>query len=224
MGNLERILELFGQQNLEVDLLAFVVNIVLAVILSTIIGRIYVRFGESLSNRRSFGRNFVLLTVTTLLVITIVKSSLALSLGLVGALSIVRFRAAIKEPEELSYLFLCIGIGLGLGADQRVVTLVAFFCITLLIVVRGYLRKAEQQQNLLLTVAGVGADMERVIGIVQERCAAASLKRLDDARDMAEATFVVELSDVDELMGCKAELQKLNDGVRVTFLDNRGVI
>ena len=43
--------------------------------------------------------------MTTMVVITIVKSSLALSLGLVGALSIVRFRAAIKEPEELAFYF-----------------------------------------------------------------------------------------------------------------------
>ena len=64
-----------------------------------------------------------LLAVTTMFIITVVKSSLALSLGLVGALSIVRFRAAIKEPEELTYLFFAISIGLGLGADQRVVTL-----------------------------------------------------------------------------------------------------
>ena len=53
-------------------------------------------------------------------VILIVKSSLALSLGLVGALSIVRFRTPIKEPEELIYLFLAIAIGLGFGAGQIV--------------------------------------------------------------------------------------------------------
>jgi len=48
--------------------------------------------------------------MTTMLVISIVKSSLALSLGLVGALSIVRFRSAIKEPEELVYIFLSMAI------------------------------------------------------------------------------------------------------------------
>ena len=56
--------------------------------------------------------------MTTLLVIAVVKSSLALSLGLVGALSIVRFRTPIKEPEELAYIFLAIALGLCLGADQ----------------------------------------------------------------------------------------------------------
>ena len=55
--------------------------------------------------------------MTTYIVIMVVKNSLALSLGLVGALSIVRFRAAIKEPEELVYLFLIIAAGLGCGAN-----------------------------------------------------------------------------------------------------------
>ena len=62
--------------------------------------------------------------ITTTIVITIVKSSLALSLGLVGALSIVRFRTPIKEPEELVFLFLIIATGLGCGAGQIKITLI----------------------------------------------------------------------------------------------------
>ena len=64
--------------------------------------------------------SFWLLCVTTTIVIMVVKFSIALSLGLVGALSIVRFRAAIKEPEELVYLFLVIGVGIANGAGQYV--------------------------------------------------------------------------------------------------------
>ena len=63
-----------------------------------------------------------MLSLITFLVILIVKSSLALSLGLVGALSIVRFRTPIKEPEELIYLFLAIALGLGYGAGQIIPT------------------------------------------------------------------------------------------------------
>ena len=63
-----------------------------------------------------------------MIIITIVKSSIALSLGLVGALSIVRFRAAIKEPEELTFLFICIAIGVGLGAGQRNIIIIGSIC------------------------------------------------------------------------------------------------
>jgi uncharacterized membrane protein YhiD involved in acid resistance len=63
----------------------------------------------------------------------IVKNSLALSLGLVGALSIVRFRAAIKEPEELVYLFLIITAGLGCGSGQLKITIVGVIFSLLII-------------------------------------------------------------------------------------------
>ena len=58
-----------------------------------------------------------------------VKSSLALSLGLIGALSIVRFRTPIKEPEELIYLFLSIAIGIGYGSGQNLITIIIFLVI-----------------------------------------------------------------------------------------------
>ena len=64
----------------------------------------------------------------------VVKSSLALSLGLVGALSLVRFRTPIKEPEELAHLFLVSAVGLGFGAGQSVVTPIVFLVIPVLIV------------------------------------------------------------------------------------------
>ena len=85
-----------------IPVLGFTLNIILSAILAISLSWVYAKYGHSLSNRKQFGKNFLLITMTTMVVISIVKSSLALSLGLVGALSIVRFRAAIKEPEELA--------------------------------------------------------------------------------------------------------------------------
>ena len=79
----QTLLEYFAAQNAEIGIVGFVVNFLLAALLSFILSRVYIRFGTSLSNRELFGRNFVLLSMTTMLIITIVKSSLALSLGLV---------------------------------------------------------------------------------------------------------------------------------------------
>src|SRR5687768_8190289 len=87
----------------------FFVNMLLAAVLTYTLSLFYIRFGTAMSNRRKFARNFMLLALTTMMIIHIVQTSVALSLGLVGALSIVRFRAAIKEPEELAYLFLNVG-------------------------------------------------------------------------------------------------------------------
>ena len=83
----------------------------------------------------------LIIIITIMVVITIVKSSLALSLGLVGALSIVRFRTAIKEPEELAYTFFAIAIGLGAGADQIIITACAFG------VLAGYVMMTKKRKN-----------------------------------------------------------------------------
>lgn len=135
-------LEFFLNQNINLDLNAFIINLIAATILCLIIQILYSKFASTFSNKFEFSKNFVVLGITTTIVITIVKSSLALSLGLVGALSIVRFRAAIKEPEELVYLFLVIAIGLGCGAGQIYITVIGtiFALIAIIIFKKIYTR------------------------------------------------------------------------------------
>jgi len=128
----------FLNENVELNVNTFIFNLILVVILTYLIKIVYNKYSQSLSNKDYFSKNFVVLGITTCLVITIVKSSLALSLGLVGALSIVRFRAAIKEPEELIYLFLVISTGLGLGANQVKITVLGVGVALIIIIIFSY--------------------------------------------------------------------------------------
>ena len=113
-------------KNFEIDISLFslLISLLTSIICAYIIKIIYLKYAKTLNNKENFSDVFILLSVTTTIVITVVKFSLALSLGLVGALSIVRFRAAIKEPEELVYLFMIIGIGLASGSSQYEVAFV----------------------------------------------------------------------------------------------------
>ena len=104
---------------------ALLLSLVIGFVLALVLRWHFERFGSTLSNRSEFAQVFPFILLTTVLIISVVTSSLALSLGLVGALSIVRFRTPIKEPEELAYLFIAIAMGLGLGADQRLPTVAA---------------------------------------------------------------------------------------------------
>ena len=97
-------IEQFAQQSISIVL----VNLLLCMILVSFVGWFYKKFSRSLGGKTHVGAILPLIGLTVFMVITVVKSSLALSLGLVGALSIVRFRTPIKEPEELGYLFLTI--------------------------------------------------------------------------------------------------------------------
>ena len=135
----------FLNENVEINLTNFGINLIIVVILSFLIKIIYNKYSLSLSNKDYFSKNFVILGVTTCLVITIVKSSLALSLGLVGALSIVRFRAAIKEPEELVYLFLIIATGLGVGANQVKITILGVLVALIIIIILSFFSQKKIQ-------------------------------------------------------------------------------
>ena len=92
----------------ELSLIVTLFNFIGAILVSFLVRAFYVRYSYSLTGKVHIGSIIPILTAIVFLVIIVVKSSLALSLGLVGALSIVRFRTPIKEPEELVYLFLAI--------------------------------------------------------------------------------------------------------------------
>ena len=83
-------------EEVQVSIEDFILGAGILIILSILLEFTYMKCAKSISNRKVFAGNFLLIAFTTMLIITIVKSSLALSLGLVGALSIVRFRAAIS--------------------------------------------------------------------------------------------------------------------------------
>ena len=117
----------------------------LTIFCSYILKYVYEKKSNSLSSKYQLTSIIPILSATTYLVILIVKSSLALSLGLVGALSIVRFRTPVKEPEDLVYLFLSIAIGIGFGAFQIFSTLIVFLIIITFIWFRGY--KSDQVRN-----------------------------------------------------------------------------
>ena len=145
------LLDFYLNEQVQISAINFIEAILLATILSLLIQFVYIKFSTSLSNKLEFSKNFVILGVATTLVITIVKSSLALSLGLVGALSIVRFRAAIKEPEELVYLFLIIATGLGCGSGQLKITLVGIsISVVIIIIYSFFLRRSSLSADNLI--------------------------------------------------------------------------
>lgn len=227
MNKLETFQEFISTQGSEISTWGFTLNLIIAAILAYILSWLYVRYGNTLSNRNVFAKNFVMMAMTTMFIITVVKSSLALSLGLVGALSIVRFRAAIKEPEELSYLFLTIAIGLGLGADQLLITVVAFIIIVCIILLRNLSHRTEDTKNLHLTISSQNKKnigLENIIEILKKNCAVVNLNRFDETSEMIEASFLVEFENIEQLNNSKSELQELNDAVKITFLNTKSIM
>ena len=85
---------------------------------------IYEKFSLSVSNRKIFSNNFIPFSVSIFLIVFTIKSSLVLSLGLVGALSIIRFRTAIKETEQIVALLILTGISISIAAHQLLIPII----------------------------------------------------------------------------------------------------
>jgi len=218
-----------NSQSIQVDPLNFAVNLLLAAFLAYVLSHIYRLYGNSLSNRQSFSKNLVLLAMITMTVISIVKSSLALSLGLVGALSIVRFRAAIKEPEELTYLFLAISIGLGLGADQRLIIIISFILTVMVIIGLKKISKNEllSQSNMFITISSQNTknvSLDAIVNIVNGTCDRVDLRRLDRDENLIEVTFNTQVNNTKSLEKLTLDLTNIDSDIKITFIDQQGIL
>jgi len=203
-------------------------NLSIGVVLALILRWHFRVFGSTLSNREEFAQVFPFVLLTTILIITVVKSSLALSLGLVGALSIVRFRTPIKEPEELAYLFVAIAVGLGLGANQTIPTVVASLCILGVMAVLGRRKHAADEKNLYLSIDWQNesdelpeACLESLNFVISTHTRRSDLRRFDIRDQCLEATYFVEIDDSVKLASLTTALRSLSPHLGLTFIDQR---
>ena len=206
-----------------IPIYAFILNFIIAFTLSFLLALIYRKYSFCLSNKEKFSANLIIISITTMVMITIVKSSLALSLGLVGALSIIRFRTAIKEPEELSYIFIAITIGLGLGANQVVITCIAFMLSYIVILLLFYFSNSNApDQNMFLTIESneehsIGIDT--IVSVLKTNCNYVKLRRFEYSENNLEAIFLIQLTNVDSLKIINSSLLKINKHLKLSFLN-----
>lgn len=223
MNSTDTFQQFITSQSIDVDLFGFLINLLIAAALGYILKYLFIGYANTNSNKKYFAKNFVLLAMSTMLIITIVKSSLALSLGLVGALSIVRFRAPIKEPEELVYLFLTIAIGLGLGANQRELTLVAFSVIALIILISSK-RNNKVIRNgkgmyLVITSKKHKIDLNQLTAILSDYCNSIDLQRYDISPDRTEISFIVDIDKPEEISIVTDKIKMLNTEISINLMD-----
>lgn len=203
------------------SLTALAINLLLGIVLGSLVAWYYTAYGKSFSNRSKLAATIPVLVMITALIISIVKSSLALSLGLVGALSVVRFRTAIKEPEELIYLFLAIAIGLGLGADQRSATVLGTVIILGYLLIRTLIKPRPAKSNLFLNV--VTSDQEegfqRINEQLEQHVELAELRRLDHNESGLQATYLINAKDGQALSKLMDSLRADLPGCELSFVE-----
>ena len=124
--------DLLDLGNLELtstSLSQFILGFTITVILSLILRLIYIKFSNSVSNKTIIANIFPLFGVSIFLIVITIKSSIVLSLGLVGALSIIRFRTAIKEAEQIVYFLILTGIAIATAAGSYLFPVIIIFFV-----------------------------------------------------------------------------------------------
>ncbi len=210
----------------ELDLKSFVINLLVTALLAAALSLFYIRFGASVNNRKRFARNFLPLALTTMLIISIVKSSIALSLGLVGALSIVRFRSAIKDPEELTYLFFSIAIGLATGASQPLIAAVAFGAMLLVLFIQAFFSGKnlfKPSSPMHLHVSSHSKNLNEMCALIKNIFPAVEMRRVEEAGGKMTVSFLVEAETVEQVEKAREALKGLDPDAVFNFIEQRQI-
>ena len=206
-------------KNFEIDisLTNLVISLLTSIVCAYVIKIIYLKYAKTLNNKENFSDVFILLSITTTIVITVVKFSLALSLGLVGALSIVRFRAAIKEPEELVYLFMIIGIGLASGSAQFEVAFILTGAAFVIIFISDKFSKKKitfnsEILNIDISKNDYDAFSEKLKNVSAKNKIEIELKSLNKQDEKFHIVYIVKnLYETDKAEILINELKKINN-------------
>ena len=131
----------------------------------------------------------------------------------------------IKEPEELAYLFIAIAMGLGLGADQRIPTLVAGPLILAVMAVFKWKKRESKKKNLYLSLdwkekpEETDGFLRRFNQVIDNHVLVSDLRRLDMREEGLEVTYFIDVNKPDDLSSLMDDLQKSFSGIGVTFID-----
>ena len=217
----------FLNETIQVDLITFIVSLITVAILSALIQLFYLKFSTSLSNKHDFSKNFVVLGIATCIVIMIVKNSLALSLGLVGAPSIVRFRAAIKEPEELVFLFLIIAAGLGAGSGQIKITAVGvIFSLFIIFIYSKIFNKSKLESNETINISISKDDLikdiqiEKMINNLKKITDQIEFVSMSRKKNSTNINLEIKVKDFEKLIQITSSIEKEIENSKVIVARN----
>lgn len=170
-------------------------SLIVAFIMGVFIVIIYKKTYSGVVYSKSFSLCIILLAMVTSMVIRTISSNLALSLGMVGALSIVRFRTAIKEPTDTVFMFWSITVGIMTGAGLYLVALIASLGIGILYFI-GYMFGFKTNHQYLFIIKYDLSIDDKILELMNE-IPKTKLKSKSISKDTIELTFEIELKDND---------------------------
>ncbi|WP_127781704.1 DUF4956 domain-containing protein [Rhodococcus sp. X156] len=215
----------FDIQDLSGTFTAFdiVVSLALSFVLSAIIGWVYRYTHKNVSYSQSYVQTLVMIGMVVSLVMLVVGSNIARAFALVGALSVVRFRNAVKETRDVGFIFLVMAIGMTTGTRFYLLAICATVAICLVMVLMNkfsWFKLDVQRQVVKVQVPPEGAYAALVEDILIEHCTEHELVSTDSVRSgaLTELYFTAQLKKGVKPSELVSALTEVNSGQRVTVL------
>ena len=200
-----------------ISLLDMALAMVLAFAIGMFIFLIYKKTYQGVMYSLSFGVTLVALTMITTLVILAVTSNVVLSLGMVGALSIVRFRTAIKEPLDIAFLFWSIAVGIVLAAGM--IPLAVFGSVIIGIILLIFVNKKSHIIPYIIVLNCDGHDSEvKAAELIKSKVSRMIVKSKSAQKGSLEVNYEVRLKeDNTDFINELANLNGVRSAVLVSY-------
>lgn len=194
-------------------------NIALALLFSlissVIISMVYKRTYRGVLYNPSFGVTLILLTLVTSPVVMAIGSNVALSMGMVGALSIVRFRTAVKDPIDTAYMFWAITMGILIGSGSYIISLVVVVGISFIMVGISFIKLRSSDNYLLVLHYDPNAEQE-IDAELHRSVRYYRVRSKTFTRSGAEMTVDLRLNQRSDLVGHMLDISGVHDATLVS--------
>ena len=192
--------DLFELTNLELTNTSFVdffIGLLSTSFFILIVRIIYIKYSNSVSNKSIISKLFFIFGISIYLIVVTIKSSIVLSLGLVGALSIIRFRTAIKEPEQIIYFLFITGIAISTAAESFIFPLLSVLCLFLYVIIldqRNSKSHFSQNDQIIIECKSIdNSIIEQLIDALNQQGVIIEIQSIRKETNLA--VIILKLSD-----------------------------
>lgn len=197
-----------GYATSDIGILTILICIFCTILISTYIFLVYKTINKNSFYNRGFNLSLVGISVVTAAVILTIQSNIVVSLGMVGALSIVRFRTAIKDPMDLVFLFWAISVGIICGAGFAMIAVIASLGITIVIVLFNMLPSAKGDLVLIVNADSYSHETQ-IMEVVKADCRYAKVKARNVSKTSLNMAIEVKVDDQAALLRNLLEIEGL---------------
>ena len=213
--------EYFTNQFVSLTPWKILIGLLLGFLVGLVIAFVYKRCYRGVLYSPTFALTLMMLTLITTPVVMCIKSNISLSMGMVGALSIVRFRTAVKDPMDTAYMFWALTMGILLGAELYVHALMVVLVISVILFVLSFLHLGRNNAYLLVVHYDDYAEQD-ITQLLRRTVKQRKLRSKTVTRSGAEMTVEVRLDSKQDLVSAVLSIEGVHDATLVACQTEAG--